>query len=96
VSHKPAVLNAVHTDCVQWTRLPVERVFEPFFTTWPVGRAAGSGFSVVHGTVQSFGASITVESKLGVGTTFRIFPPSVTRLEMIDDLAAPVVCDSVT
>lgn len=51
------------------------RVFDPFFTTKEVSIGTGLGLSIVYGIVQKHQGSISVESKEGEGTRFRIQLP---------------------
>ncbi len=51
----------------------LKRLFTPFFTTKPVGVGTGLGLSISHRLVTSVGGRIAVDSKLGEGTTCRIW-----------------------
>ncbi len=51
------------------------RVFNPFFTTKPVGKGTGLGLSICYGIVKKMGGEITINSTIGVGTTFHIRLP---------------------
>ena len=52
-------------------------VFEPFYTTKPIGKGTGLGLAVVHGIVTQNEGMIEVESAAQVGTTFRILLPAI-------------------
>jgi PAS domain S-box-containing protein len=52
-----------------------DRVFDPFFTTKEVGRGTGQGLALARAVVDRHGGSISFESRVGEGTTFRVRLP---------------------
>jgi len=55
------------------------KIFDPFFSTKPVGQGTGLGLSITYDIVKSHGGDITMESEEGVGTTFTITLPLEAR-----------------
>lgn len=61
------------------------RAFDPYFSTRRIGR--GLGLSVVRGIVRAHRGAVTIDSRLGHGTTFRIYFPGVAVLPTDVDTA---------
>jgi signal transduction histidine kinase len=59
------------------------KIFTPFFTTKESG--TGLGVYLVKETVEAHNGSVTVESREGEGTVFRIFFPLSTGWQSTDD-----------
>ncbi len=56
-------------------------IFEPFFSTKPIGEGSGLGLAMIHGIITQNDGFIRVESTPGNGTTFKIFLPALPEAE---------------
>jgi PAS domain S-box-containing protein len=55
----------------------LKKIFDPYFTTKAKGKGTGLGLALVRGIVEEHHGGISVESKVGFGSKFRMFLPIV-------------------
>ncbi len=56
-----------------------EKIFDPYFTTKEIGDGTGLGLAVVDGIVKKHNGFIEFKTKRGIGTSFQIYLPIITR-----------------
>uniref|UniRef100_B0T3W1 histidine kinase n=1 Tax=Caulobacter sp. (strain K31) TaxID=366602 RepID=B0T3W1_CAUSK len=70
----------------------LEKVFDPFYTTKPLGQGTGLGLSMIYGFIQQSRGHVVIDSEEGRGTTIQLFLPrhqgDMEEAARADDAAA--------
>ena len=61
----------------------LSKIYDPFFTTKQIGQGTGLGLAVSYGIIQDHGGRISVESKVGEGTCFRLALPLTSARDQL-------------
>ncbi len=59
----------------------MSRILEPFFTTKDVGQGTGLGLATVYGIIRQTGGYLSIDSTVGIGTSFTIYLPRLSEAE---------------
>lgn len=72
----PGTILVIEDNGPGITAADLLRIFDPFFSTKPVGKGVGLGLFVVHEIIARHGGTITADSSPGAGCRFHIFIPA--------------------
>jgi PAS domain S-box-containing protein len=75
LSPGPYVVVSIVDEGTGMDSQTLARVFEPFFTTKEVGKGSGLGLAQVYGFARSAGGDVSIDSKVGAGTTVNLYFP---------------------
>ena len=70
------VMIAVSDNGVGMPPEILEKAFDPFYTTKPIGQGTGLGLSMVYGFARQSGGQVRVHSRPGAGTSVKIYLPA--------------------
>lgn len=97
-SAKPPAHHAATAGEWAWVRISdagpgiprehLARIFEPFYTTKPVGEGTGLGLAVVQAIVEEYGGWVTVQSDPGQGARFDVYLAATPREAVPQRLAS--------
>ena len=57
------------------SKLFLDKIFQPFFTTKPTGKGTGLGLSLSYDIIKAYEGELKVETQEGIGTAFKILIP---------------------
>jgi signal transduction histidine kinase len=69
------------------TKEVLAKAFEPFFTTKEIGKGSGLGLSQVLGFAKQSGGGIRIETRVGEGTSVKVFLPRTAEKSVLEGFA---------
>jgi signal transduction histidine kinase/CheY-like chemotaxis protein len=85
-SHEPPageyVVVSVTDTGTGMTKEVLAKAFEPFYTTKEIGKGSGLGLSQVLGFAKQSGGGMRIESRVGEGTSVKIYLPRAMRSDV--------------